>query len=63
MIRKKWKTECLNIRFPLPTLLCEGYSVKRTKKIRENGYGPNVIRNIRFFYIFFNFKAYALSST
>ena len=29
---KKWGTECLNIRFPLPTLLCEGYSVKLKKK-------------------------------
>ena len=25
---KKWETECLNTRFPLPTLLCAGYSVK-----------------------------------
>ena len=24
----KWGTECLNIRFALPTLLCSGYSVK-----------------------------------
>ena len=24
----KWETKCLNIRFPLPTLLCAGYSVK-----------------------------------
>ena len=24
----KWGTECLNTRFPLPTLLCAGYSVK-----------------------------------
>ena len=23
----KWGTECLNTRFPLPTLLCAGYSV------------------------------------
>ena len=23
-----WETECLNTRFPLPTLLCAGYSVK-----------------------------------
>ena len=23
-----WETECLNARFPLPTLLCAGYSVK-----------------------------------
>ena len=23
-----WGTECLNTRFPLPTLLCGGYSVK-----------------------------------
>ena len=26
---KKWGTECLNTRFPLPTLQCTGYSVKR----------------------------------
>ena len=25
---RKWGTECLNARFPLPTLLCAGYSVK-----------------------------------
>ena len=25
---RKWGTECLNIRFPLPTLQCAGYSVK-----------------------------------
>ena len=25
---RKWETECLNIRFPLPNLLCAGYSVK-----------------------------------
>ena len=25
---RKWRTECLNTRFPLPTLLCAGYSVK-----------------------------------
>ena len=25
---RKWGTECLNITFPLPTLLCVGYSVK-----------------------------------
>ena len=24
----KWGTECLNIKFPLPTLLCAGCSVK-----------------------------------
>ena len=24
----KWGTECLNTRFPLPTLLCAEYSVK-----------------------------------
>ena len=24
----KWGTECLNTRFPLPSLLCAGYSVK-----------------------------------
>ena len=25
---RKWGTECLNTRFPLPTLLCAGYNVK-----------------------------------
>ena len=25
---RTWGTECLNTRFPLPTLLCAGYSVK-----------------------------------
>ena len=25
---RKWGTECLNTRFPLPTMLCAGYSVK-----------------------------------
>ena len=25
---RKWGKECLNTRFPLPTLQCEGYSVK-----------------------------------
>ena len=25
---RKWGTECLNTKFPLPTLLCAGYSVK-----------------------------------
>ena len=25
---RKWGTECLNTRFPLPILQCEGYSVK-----------------------------------
>ena len=25
---RKWQTECLNTRFPLPTLLCAGYSMK-----------------------------------
>ena len=25
---RKWGTECLNTRFPLPSLLCAGYSVK-----------------------------------
>ena len=27
----KWGTECLNTRFPLPTLLCAGYCVKLKK--------------------------------
>ena len=26
---RKWETECLNTRFPLPTLLCARYSVKQ----------------------------------
>ena len=29
---RKWGTECLNTWFPLPTLLCAGYSVKLKKK-------------------------------
>ena len=29
---RKWGTECLNTRFPLPTLLCAGYRVKLIKK-------------------------------
>ena len=28
----KWGMECLNTRFPLPTLLCAGYSVKLKNK-------------------------------
>ena len=28
---RKWETECLNTRFPLPTLLCAGYSVMLKK--------------------------------
>ena len=31
---RKWETECLNTRFPLPALLCAGYRVKLTKKIK-----------------------------
>ena len=27
----KWRTECLNTKFPLPNLLCAGYSVKLKK--------------------------------
>ena len=27
-IGRKWETECLNTRFPMPTLLYAGYSVK-----------------------------------
>ena len=30
---RKWGTECLNTRFPLPTLLCAGYSVKLICKL------------------------------
>ena len=33
---RKWGTECLNTRFPLPTLLCAGYSVKLILKKRNN---------------------------
>ena len=29
---RKWGTECFNTRFPLPILLCAGYSVKLIKK-------------------------------
>ena len=29
---EKWGMECLNSRFPLPTLLCAGYSVKLKKE-------------------------------
>ena len=25
---RKWGTECLSTKFPLPTLLCAGYSIK-----------------------------------
>ena len=32
----KWGTECLNTRFPLPTLLCAGYSVKLEKNCYDN---------------------------
>ena len=28
----KWGTECFNTRFPVPNLLCAGYSVKQEKK-------------------------------
>ena len=28
---RKWGTECLNTRFPLPNLLCAGHSVKLIK--------------------------------
>ena len=28
----KWETECFNIRFPMPNLLCAWYSVKLIKK-------------------------------
>ena len=30
---RKWGTECLNTRFPLPTLQCAGYSVKLKKMV------------------------------
>ena len=34
---EKWGTECLNTKFPLPTVLCAGYSVK-LKKNRDGNY-------------------------
>ena len=39
---RKWGTECLNTRFPLPTLLCAGYSVKLIfyKKLNVAGREP-----------------------
>ena len=35
----KWGMECLNTRFPLPTMLCAGYSMKlkKNKKYMGNG--------------------------
>ena len=33
---RKWGMECLNTRFPLPTLLCAGYSVKLIIKKKFN---------------------------
>ena len=35
---RKWATECINTRFPLPTLLCAGHSVKL---IIKNNYSLN----------------------
>ena len=32
---REWGTECLNTRFPLPTLLCPGYSVKLMNRIHN----------------------------
>ena len=32
---RKWGMECLNTKFPLPTLLCAGYSVKLIKKRKD----------------------------
>ena len=34
---RKWGTECLNTRFPLPTLLCAEYSVKLKKIVFLGG--------------------------
>ena len=33
---RKWGTECLNTRFPLPTRLC-AYSVKLIKMVNNDG--------------------------
>ena len=35
----KWGTECLNTKFPLPTLLYAGYSVQLEKKLRTEAAG------------------------
>ena len=32
----KWETECLNIRFPLSTLLCAGYSDAVAQRLNVN---------------------------
>ena len=42
---RKWGTECLNNRFPLPTLLYAGYSVKLIYYL-FNVIFLNVLRNI-----------------
>ena len=34
----KWRTECLNTRFSLPTLLCAGYRVKLKEKSGYSAY-------------------------
>ena len=46
----KWGTECINTRFPLPTLLCVGYSVKLKYKWSINKY--NEIGKITYLRIF-----------
>ena len=49
-------TECLNTRFPLPTLLCAGYSVKIKKKyIYLNVAIPQNCKEDKF-KVFFNYK-------
>ena len=45
-ISEKWGTECLKTRFPLPTLLCAGYSVKL-----KNVYLHEILKNsLKVFY-------------
>ena len=34
----KWGTECLNTRFPLPTVLCAGYSVKLIRFFKKHNF-------------------------
>ena len=49
-IGRKWAAECFNIRFPLPTLLCAGYSVKLKKNVSYY-WNENIV--------FFRFALYA----
>ena len=46
----KWGTECLYTKFPLPTLLCMGYSVKLMKYLIKN--------NNNLLIIFYSFPNY-----